>query len=158
MATFVPGTGTIKSVTYEAAALEIAQRLQIAENDADPDALSISYLPANTINIAQIAATLPVTFPEGTAGAVEVLADDYITLSGFTAGDSTDLDATTAAGALLEIFSKLQTLEVASTTAPNNIQITFDTEAGTATIAASLPVAFTVATDGTIKVAAVPYL
>jgi len=62
--------------------------------------------------------------------------------------------------ALLELALKLQTEELAlpAETRPDNISITYDTESGVVTLAATLPTTFSVDADGKLVVTATEYL
>lgn len=71
-----------------------------------------------------------------------------------------DLNSTHKPGLLLEAALSLQTSELAvpAETRPNNVTVTFDSEAAQATLTATLPI--TVAIDGTGKavIQAVDYI
>ncbi len=58
----------------------------------------------------------------------------------------------------MELAQKLQILEKSQTDAPNNIQITYDTEAELITIAAETPIQFSVNATGAIEINAGSYL
>lgn len=68
--------------------------------------------------------------------------------------------STHKAAALLELAMSLQSSEltVPEETRPNNVQITFDAETGTASVAATLPVTFAPDATGKPVVTAVDYI
>lgn len=71
-----------------------------------------------------------------------------------------DLKSTHKAALFLEAGLSLQAseLSVPAETRPNNLTITFDSEAGTATIAATLPVSIQLDNSGKAIVQAVDYI
>ncbi len=73
---------------------------------------------------------------------------------------STDLKSTNQAAALLELATQLQSSElaVAEEVRPNNVTITIDADAGTASIAATLPTTLSLDTSGKIVVTATDYI
>ncbi|MEA5516205.1 hypothetical protein [Nodularia sp. UHCC 0506] len=73
---------------------------------------------------------------------------------------STDIKSTTKPAGLLELAHLLQADELAIgvDTRPDNVNITYDAEAGTATVAATLPITFALDASGKPVATAVDYL
>lgn len=72
-----------------------------------------------------------------------------------------DIKSLTAENALLESAMRIQALERTGANNPdgrNFVNVTFNTDAGTATIAATIPITQTVNPDGTIGFLATEYL
>ncbi|BDA73064.1 hypothetical protein CAL7716_072300 [Calothrix sp. PCC 7716] len=71
-----------------------------------------------------------------------------------------DIKSTHKSAALLEVAMSLQASEFAvpEETRPNNITVTFDAEARTASVTATLPVTFTADVDGKPVIAATDYI
>ncbi len=74
--------------------------------------------------------------------------------------DGDDLKSTHKAAAALETAISLQSSELAvpEETRPNNVTITFDTEAATATVTMTLPIGFTTDAAGRVVVEAIDYI
>lgn len=72
----------------------------------------------------------------------------------------TDIKSTTKPAGLLELAHLLQADELAvpAETRPDNISITYDAEAGTASVTATLPITFTLDANGKPVATAVDYL
>lgn len=80
-------------------------------------------------------------------------------MSAFNNGGT--FSATTKPAALLEIAKRLSDIETANSTPDvplNNVTITFDLEANTAAIAATLPIQPTISPSGQIVISAVNYI
>ncbi|MBD2197943.1 MULTISPECIES: hypothetical protein [Calothrix] len=169
MSTFDPGTsGTLKSTQLPAAFFEICRALDAAENSrngANPGLTprrNISTTVSFDTGTIAVAATLPVTTSIGAGGAIDIVVSDYLgsTYSTFANGGG-DLASDTLPEALLEMASLLAAAEKAVTPAenqPNNIQIQFDLETGSATISGNLPFTTSAATNGDVTVHAIDYL
>ena len=73
---------------------------------------------------------------------------------------SSDLNSIHQAAALLELATQLQTSElgVAEEVRPNNVTITVDADAGTASVAATLPITFSLDSSGQLVVTATDYI
>lgn len=73
---------------------------------------------------------------------------------------SSDLNSTHQPAALLELAAQLQASEltVPEETRPNNVTIAVDADAGTASIAATLPVTLSLDSSGQMVVTATDYL
>ena len=71
-----------------------------------------------------------------------------------------DLSSTHQAAALLELATQLQSSELAvpEETRPNNVTITVDADAGTASIAATLPITLSLDSSGQMVVTATDYI
>ncbi|PLZ95296.1 hypothetical protein CEN50_22835 [Fischerella thermalis CCMEE 5268] len=158
MATFNPGTGTLKSTSLEAAAMEAAQILQNAERastvDPQPNNIAVNYFTGD--NVVQVRATLPINQSVSASAQAVFVAEDYIGTS-FSNGGG-DLTSSTLPAAVLELFQRLQIAEKSASSNPNNITITYDTETEIATINAEMPVSFTVSSNGSVSIVAAPYL
>jgi hypothetical protein len=169
MSSFDPGTsGTLKSTQIPAAFFEICRALDAAENNrngANPGLTprrNLSTTVSFDTGTIAVAATIPVTTSIQANGALEVSAIDYLgsTYAAFIGGGG-DLNSDSLPEALLEIASLLAASEKAVTPAenqPNNVQITFDLETGSAVIAANLPFTTAAAANGDVTIHAIDYL
>lgn len=164
---FLNGGGTLKSTDLPAALFEVARELDAAEqnrNGANPGltprrnlTTTISF---DTGTIA-IAATLPAVFSQGAGGAQNVSLQNYLgaTWTTFNPGVEGDLTSTNVISAFLETASLLATAEkTIQPDEPNNIQITYDQEAGTASVNANLPFTTEQGASGEVTVIAIDYL
>lgn len=72
----------------------------------------------------------------------------------------TDINSNNQPAGLLEVAMLLQASELAipEETRPNNVSVTFDSDAQTATIAATLPVTFALDANGQAVVTATDYI
>lgn len=75
---------------------------------------------------------------------------------------STDIKSTTLENGMLEVAQKLQAAEQATVVAtgqaqPNRVQVSFNTDAKTVTISATLPITASFATDGKVQFLADEY-
>lgn len=68
------------------------------------------------------------------------------------------LSASTIEGGFVELATALNALEVAQTDAPNNLQLTVNTDNGTVQINATLPVSFNANADGKLEITPTEYL
>jgi len=154
MAVFNPGTGgTLKSTTLERVSLEASMNLQNSETTTSGSKIAVNFFTGdNTVSI-QAALPFTTTFMNGQ---VALTPTDYVGVPFANGGG--DLQATTLPGAVLELFQRLQNTEKAQTDAGNKVQITYDTEAGLATINAEIPVVYVVAADGSLSIVAESYL
>lgn len=169
MSTFDPGTsGTLKSTQIPAAFFEICRALDAAENNRNgnnpglPPKRNLSTTVSFDTGTIAVAATIPVVTTIQTNGSIDIAAIDYLgsTYAAF-AGGGGDLKSDTLPEALLEVASLLAAHEKAITPAenqPNNIQIQFDLETGSAIIAANLPFTTLAATTGDVTIHAIDYL
>ncbi|MBW4571598.1 MAG: hypothetical protein KME31_27350 [Tolypothrix carrinoi HA7290-LM1] len=169
MSTFNPGTsGTLKSTQIPAAFFEVCRALDAAENlinGANPGLTprrNLSTTVSFDTGTIAVAASIPITTNIQANGSIDIVASDYLgsTYSAFVNGGG-DLKSDTLPEALLEIASVLSAAEKAVTPTenqPNNIQIQFDIEAGTATISANLPFNTAAAANGNVTVHAIDYL
>ena len=160
MVAFLPGTnGTLKSTSYEAALLEAAQLLELAEEGStNPTTVNFTDVSfSNATKIAAITINLPVTLViSSTDGSVKISADAYVTPTFANGGGS--LKSDTLPEAVLELAQFLQSLEIATSGAANNVDIIYNTEQRYAAITATLPVAKSINSDGSIKTLASSYL
>jgi hypothetical protein len=169
MSTFDPGTsGTLKSTQVPAAFFEICRALDAAENTRNganpglPPRRNLSTTVSFDTGTIAVAATIPITTNIQSNGSIDIVASDYLgsTYSTFANGGG-DLNSDTLPEALLEMASILAAAEKAVTPAenqPNNVQIQFDVETGSATISANLPFNTAAATNGDVTIHAIDYL
>jgi len=170
VSTFNPGTGgDLVSTNLPAAFFELARLLDAAENarnGANPGVAPKQNLTVTVdfgTRVASIAASLPITASPSASGQTQITAVDYLspTFSAFNPGTGGTLKSTTSPSALLELGQILSNAEKAVVPAedqPNNLQVTYDLETGTATITANLPITTSADTDGAVKVIASDYL
>lgn len=167
VSTFNNGGGTLKSDNLPAALFEVARELDASEqerNGANPGltprrnlTTTISF---DTGTIA-IAASLPCVFSIGAGGTQSVSLQNYLgtTWTEFNAGTGGSLSSTNVISAFLEVASLLATAEKSiQPDEPNNVQIQYDQEAGTATIAANLPFTTEQGANGEVTIIAIDYL
>ncbi len=158
MAIFDPGTGgTLTSTTVEAAFIEACQLLQDEERAIEEltNNIAVNYFTCD--NVVQIGGTFPlVQSIDEVTGKPTFSTTEFITTTFANGGG--DLKSTNLPNAVLELAQKLQILEKTQTDAPNNIQITYNTETELITIAAENPIQFSVNTDGSVKISAFSYL
>ncbi|WP_138504073.1 hypothetical protein [Nostoc sp. PA-18-2419] len=160
MVALAPGTnGTLKSTSYEAALLEAAQLLELAEEGSvTPTTVNFTDVSLNNAaKTADITINLPVTLALSTTdGSIAITGDSYVTPTFANGGG--DIKSTTLPAAVLELAQYLQALEVSTSGAPNNVNIVFNTEQKYAAITASLPAVKSIGSDGKIRVTVTPYL
>ena len=170
MSAFAIGTGgTVISTSWEAAAIELAERLQGFEEAANAsiatpiNRVAVNY-DSDLPKTANIQINMPVTLAVGTDGAPKFNAAPFLpTAPTFAAGSGSDLKSTNLEAATLEAFYKLQALEKATlalgaTPLANNVNIQVNTETLIASIVANLPIAIAVNAAGKPEVTAVVYL
>lgn len=160
MAIFDPGISSLKSRTLEAAAIEASLLLQNHEltstEDTPPNNIAVNYFTGD--NTCQITATLPIAFSQSADGQVVISAVDYFPFPEYSTGDSPDFKAASLPGAVLELFQKIQSAEIALGN-QNNVTITYDSENLIATITANtLPIEFSVNSEGKSEVTAVEFV
>lgn len=170
MSAFNPGqNGDLRSEYLPAAVLEMAVLLRKEElkipADTRPDNITIT----SDFNAAllTITATFPITTAVLADGSVNIKASEYLgafeqdggVTAAFNDGGGT-LNANSKTKAFLEVCQLLQAaeLQLPADTRPDNITISYDTEAGTASVTASLPQNTMVSTTGDIRVSAFDYL
>ncbi|GAX42445.1 hypothetical protein NIES4075_34460 [Tolypothrix sp. NIES-4075] len=169
MSTFNPGTsGTLKSTQIPSAFFEICRALDAAENTRNgnnpglPPRRNLSTTVSFDTGTISVAATLPITTSIESDGSIQIHALDYLgsTYSAFNGGGG-DLNSDTLPEALLEAASFLAAVEkavVPTENQPNNIQIQFDAETGSAVISANLPFTTLAAANGDVTIHAIDYL
>lgn len=162
MSTFNNGGGSLKSTNKPAAFLEIAHLTNEAERaastvDVTLDNVTVTYdTGARTTSVA---ATLPVGSAINSSGQIVVSATNYLGGSAFNPGTSGELKATTYPAAFLELAQLLATAEQAISPTPvNNVTISVDLEALTATVTATLPVVPTLDSAGKPVFTATDYI
>jgi len=154
MATFNRGTGgTLKSTVLEAAFLEICEYVQPLETDLNLNNVTVTY--NSDALTAAVNATIPVSSTIGAGGSIIYTATNSLS-DPFLNGGGT-LSATHGYAAVLETAKRLQAAEAGLTTPINNISVTINDEAGTATIAANLPISIAVNTSGKPEIVADEY-
>lgn len=81
-------------------------------------------------------------------------------MAAFTPGTGGDLKSTTLEAAFVELAQLLQAAEIGNTeTDPEtNVTLSYDTEAGTAAISASMPITVAVDATGKAVITATPYI
>lgn len=169
MSIFDPGTaGTLKSTQVPQAFFEICRALDAAENNRNganpglPPRRNLSTTVSFDTGTIAVAATLPITTNIQASGSIDIVASDYLgsAYSVFDNGEG-DLKSDTLPEALLEMASILAAAEKAvqpTENQPNNVQIQFDIETGSATISANLPFNTEAAADGDVTIHAIDYL
>ena len=161
MAIFDPGTdSSLSSTTLEGAVIEASLLLQNHESTSAGDTpfnnIAVNYFTGD--NTCQITANFPIAMSQNTNGEIVVTAVDYLPFPGYSAGNSPDFQAISLPGAVLELFQKLQSQEIAQNT-DNNVKITYDSETLIATITTNtLPIRFSVNESGKSEVTAVEYV
>lgn len=154
MAAFNNGGGDLTATTLEAAFIEIALNCLSADQDLTTPTGNVSDDIAANGASTTISATLPVT-QSLVAGKIQLTAVDYLSLP-FDPGQGGTLVSTTWPAALLEITSRMQSLEIAQNL--NVITMTLNVDAGTATITAPLGLTRTIGAGGTQVLSANTYL
>lgn len=169
MSTFDPGiAGTLNSTQIPQAFFEVCRALDAAENSRNganpglPARRNLSTTVSFDTGTIAVAATIPITTAIQADGTIKIVASDYLgsTYSAFVHGGG-DLTSTNIVAAFLETASLLSASEKAVVPAenqPNNIQIQFDVEAGSATVSANMPFTTLAATNGDVTVQAIDYL
>ncbi|MDJ0735381.1 MAG: hypothetical protein QNJ47_15210 [Nostocaceae cyanobacterium] len=155
MATFNPGTGgTLISTTVEAAFLEACQLLQNAEVNTEVDNIAVNYFTGD--NAVTVTGTFPLVQSLSSSGESIFTTTDFIDFTFANGGG--DLNSNSLPKTVLELAQKLQILEKTQADAPNNVQVTYDTEAELITIAAETPIQFSVNATGAVEINASSYL
>jgi hypothetical protein len=153
----VPGTGTLKSVTYEVALIEAAQLLELAE-ESSPFPGNVDFTDVTHNNAAKtttVTCSLPIAVTMA-AGKPTFATTNHVAPT-FTNGGE-DIESTSLCGAVLELAQKIQAEEKTNTANPNRINIQYDTDPGTASISATFSSVKTVTTTGAILHTVTPYL
>lgn len=171
MSIFNPGTSTLlNSIQLPAAFFEVCRALDAAENNRNganpglPPQRNISTTVSFDTGTIAVAATIPISVSIGAGGVVTMTASNYLgsIYGAFDVGAGNgDLTSDTLPETLLEMATLLANAEKAVTPAenqPNNIQISFDLETSTATIAANMPFTSSAAADGAVEIIAIDYL
>lgn len=157
MAVFDPGTGTLKSTTWEAAFIEACQLLEFAEESSEnPEEVQFTTVEhSNVQKTLEVVCNLQANVALNSAGKPEFTAVEHLSIA-FTG--ATDTNATTLQGVVLEIAQTLQEMERANPEIPNNLNLTYNTENGRVLISALIPAVKTIASDGSINIAITPYI
>lgn len=170
MSVFQSGTGgALVSTTLPAALFEVSRLLISAENTrnaANSGVAAINNITANLSidgGVASIAATIPIIATLSTSGVPTISAQNYLgsAYTGFIPGTGADVKSTNVIAAFVEIAQLLSATEKGVTPVenqPDNVQITYDLEASSATISANLPFSTTASASGNITIEALDYL
>jgi hypothetical protein len=159
MATFAPGTGgTLKSVTLEQAIIELSERSQSLDEALTTPTGNLGIVYNANGNTCTLGHIIPIS-SSVVGGKPTFTATNFLTGSTFTPGTGGDLVSVNYPAALLELAHLMQAAEEAEPTADNNVQVTYDLDALTATVSAVLPVSYSIdATNGKTVITATPYL
>lgn len=169
MSIFNIGTGgDLLSTNLPGALFEISRLLVAAENvrnAANSGVAAVNNITASLSidgGVASIAATIPITPTLSASGVPTLTAQNYLgsAYTAFVPGTGADVKSTNTIAAFLEISQLLSAAEKSVTpleNQPNNIQITYDLEASSATISANLPFS-TTSNAGAITINALDYL
>lgn len=157
MTILAPGSGTIKSTTYEAALIEALQILELAE-EATPNPASVNFTDVSHSNT-QKAFVFSVALPFETTISTDTgkptnSAKAYITPV-FVAGGG-DIKSNYLTGAVLELCEKIQALERSQSI--NRMNIIYNTDTQVANITGSVPCVRSVNSSGAILTTVTPYL
>lgn len=166
MAVITPGSGgTLKSATLEGQILEIGTLLIAAQRVADQNPQNRTYLTCDTSNdnyLWNLNYNFPVTRTAIAGGGYKIGAEEYLE-GGFTfaPGSGGTFSNPTSLGYLLDLIFYGQDKEKLINSNPNQLDyisgsLSLNTDLVTGSI--SLPIAPTIATDGKITWAVVPYL
>ena len=167
VSTFNNGGGTLKSDNLPAALFEAARELDAAEqnrNGANPGLTprrNLTTIVSFDTGTIAIAATLPCTFTPAAGGGQTAALQNYLGANWtvFNPGADGDLTSTNTISAFLEVAALLATAEkTIQPDEPNNVQISYDQEAGTATVAANLPFTTQQGANGEVTIIAIDYL
>lgn len=168
MSIFDPGTGgTLKSINIPSAFFELCRAMDAAENARNganpglPPQRNISTTVSFDTGTIAVAATIPILATVGTDGVIQLGAVNYLGTFGEFLPGGGDLTADTLPEALVEIATLLSNAEKAITPAenqPDNVQVNFDLETGSAIISANLPFTSRSENDGAVTVIAIDYL
>ena len=163
---FSPTGSDLRSTNLPAALFEIARLLDAAENERNganpgiaPKQNITTAIDFGTRTIA-INASLPVQFAKGAAGVTMVEAVNYLGTPYGAFAPGGDTVAITIPGAFLEIAQMVSSAEKDVQPAedqPNNVQVSIDMEAGTATVTATLPCDTDASLTGEVIISAVDY-
>lgn len=154
MAAFNNGSGDLGASTLEAAFVECALQCIIEDSQlATPTGNITDDIAPNGGSIT-INATIPITQTLSN-GQILLAATDYLSQP-FNPGTGGTLVSTTWPAALLEITSRIQSLEAAQDL--NVVNLTLDTDANTATITATMNTVRTLNANGSQNIATSTYL
>ncbi len=166
MAAFVNTGSDLDSVFLVSAFVEACRKLNQAENARN--AANTAVTPRQNIqmsanfdgNAYTIAASLPFTISL-VSGKPQINATDYLgaPYSDFVKGTS-EVSSTTLPALVLELSQKVNALELSVPEAdrPNNLTIEYSSDAGVATIAATIPFTPTIGTAGEVTLTAIEYV
>ncbi|OLP19816.1 hypothetical protein BST81_03540 [Leptolyngbya sp. 'hensonii'] len=165
MATITPGTGgTFKSVTAEGQAIEALIYLQDRENTTTANPNGEDRLDGNfdtDLRTFSGQFRIPASQSINGSGQLVIQAVPYLNGGAFTPGSDGTFKSTAIEAFVLEVLMYLQVLESTPAKNPNNrnyVTGTFNADTGIYTGSFSLPIAFALAEDGSVKIQAVEYL
>lgn len=166
---FNPGSGgnlvaTNLPAAFQQMALLVHNSERAVAAEQRPNNLTMSAdFEAGTLTVS---ASLPFSTNLDNTGKVVITAVDYLGALSANGGDGSfnngngELESTHKTAALLELAQKVQAAELVKPVdaRPNNLTITFDLEAATAAVDATLPITVTSNPSGAIVVTANDYL
>ena len=170
MSTFNPGAdGSLKSLQLPAAFFELCRMLDAAEqqrngsNPGLPAKRNLNTTVSFETGTIAVAATIPIKPSINADGSIEITAQDYLggTYTTFNKGTGGTLTSGNLISAFLETANILAAAEKAITPVenqPNNLQIDFNLEQGSATVSANLPFTSLGAASGDVTIHAIDYL
>jgi hypothetical protein len=160
MASFTPG-GSLASITYEGALIEIAQTLQNMEilEETRPNNVTVDYFTGD--NTALIVVDVPIEKEvDDSSGRSEYFGLSYMVEEDFLTGSS--LKSESWSGALVEILTRIEKLQLLSTLTPGVERITTNLVSGETgprlQSRMELPINFGVDGTGKVLISAVPFI
>ena len=155
MATITPGTGgTLQSTTAEGQMVEIINFLQLQEANTAVNTTAADYVQATyNINTLVYAGTfsLPISQVSDSSGMIQLLAQNYLTNSNFSAGTGGTFSSNNPAQYLLEVLIYLKNLENSTMHNPqgkNNVSSSFDMDTLTFSGSINFPVTYSLDNSG----------
>jgi hypothetical protein len=155
---FNGGTGgTLKSATVEQAIVELAERGQVLDEALTTPTGNFGITYNGDGNTATVGIAVPFTVSV-VGGKPTITGTDFLNGAVFAPGTGGDLESVNYSGAVLELASIIQAAELAATPVLNNLTFTLDTDTSVATVAITLPVAYSLDANGKTVITATPYL
>jgi len=159
MTIFNPGTGaSIKSTTVEAAFLELIVRAATATRLTDaPEDAALSYQISSATNALTGAMVVPFA-SSLTGGLITTNPTPFLNESGYTSGTGGDLSSSGLIDNLVELAYRVNELPSTPESTFGGLDLTMDLDAKRLTASFTLPIAFSVGSDGVPKVTAQDFL
>jgi len=159
MTAFIPGSGaSIKSNTVEAAFLELIVRASIAPRLTDaPEDAALSYQISSTTNTVTGSMVVPFT-SSLTGGLVTTNPTPFLDESGYTSGMGGDLASSGLIDNLVELAYKVNELPAKAEAPAGGLDLSIDMDAKRITAAFTLPITFSVGSDGVPSLTAADFL